>query len=338
MEDWAPEQSAFDDAHPIPDPLDAKVLLSLIHAVADTDVPPTRAWMQRLCASAESWSPSLAAPDACTALQRLAAAGFPAPAALLAQLLQPVAAAAAAGTLSTAQLSEALWSLSNLPGQGSEAGAATAQILGAAARRLPDFFAPDLARLVCAAGTLAAAPAAAAGPAEGPGANADAEPEPEAGPGPRSLGIDAAWVAKVMDECEYQVVEFPADFGAFDLARMALGLAQLSGLGTSGSGSSGAGPASGAGAAGSGAAWPEPSGRLRDALLKAVYARTRTIEEKAAVDYALARLDAKGKRSMHFDPRWTHEELNWLPRRERDKRRILKDGWYRTRWQGWRAD
>jgi hypothetical protein len=63
--------------------------------------------------------------------------------------------------------------------------------------------------------------------------------------------------------------------------------------------------------------------------------RTRTIEEKGAVDFALAKLDAKGKRSMHYDPRWTHEELKWLPRRERDKRRILSEGWYRTQWGGW---
>ncbi len=33
--------------------------------------------------------------------------------------------------------------------------------------------------------------------------------------------------------------------------------------------------------------------------------------------------------------RWTHEELHWLPRRERDKRRIIKEGWYRTKWGGW---
>lgn len=33
--------------------------------------------------------------------------------------------------------------------------------------------------------------------------------------------------------------------------------------------------------------------------------------------------------------RWTHEELRWLPRRERDKRRIIKEGWYRTKWGGW---
>lgn len=61
-----------------------------------------------------------------------------------------------------------------------------------------------------------------------------------------------------------------------------------------------------------------------------------SIDEKGAVDFALAKLDAKGKRSMHYDPRWTHEELKWLPRRERDKRRILKEGWYRTQWTGWR--
>ena len=56
------------------------------------------------------------------------------------------------------------------------------------------------------------------------------------------------------------------------------------------------------------------------------------------MDFALARLEGVGHdRSMHFDPRWTHEELNWLPRRERDKRRILKEGWQRTQWGGFAA-
>ena len=43
-----------------------------------------------------------------------------------------------------------------------------------------------------------------------------------------------------------------------------------------------------------------------------MYSNTGSIEEKAAVDFALARLEGVGReRSMHFDPRWTHEELNW---------------------------
>jgi hypothetical protein len=47
---------------------------------------------------------------------------------------------------------------------------------------------------------------------------------------------------------------------------------------------------------------------------------------------------ATGSAPEHTCPalcRWTHEELSWLPRRERDKRRILKDGWFRTKWSGW---
>jgi hypothetical protein len=136
---------------------------------------------------------------------------------------------------------------------------------------------------------------------------------------------------------------------------------------------------------------------FRSWLMKAVYTHLRTIEEKGAVDFALAKLQ-QGDRSMHYDPRWvrragqgrptrprapggalpcpgawpgrwwaraarsacrpprqlvdrlpsthcrpraaaprrwTHEELSWLPRRERDKRRILKDGWFRSKWGGW---
>jgi hypothetical protein len=38
-----------------------------------------------------------------------------------------------------------------------------------------------------------------------------------------------------------------------------------------------------------------------------------------------------------FDPRWTHEELHWLPRNERDKRRIIKEGYFRTQWGGFSA-
>ncbi len=69
--------------------------------------------------------------------------------------------------------------------------------------------------------------------------------------------------------------------------------------------------------------------------MKAVYGKTRSVVDKAAVDFALSRLDEDSDKSMHYDPRWTHEELRWLPRRERDKRRILSEGWYRTQWGGW---
>jgi hypothetical protein len=69
-------------------------------------------------------------------------------------------------------------------------------------------------------------------------------------------------------------------------------------------------------------------------LSQAVYSKTCTIAEKAAMDFSLARLET-GARAMHFDPRWTHEELNWLPRVERDKRRIIKEKWYRTMWGGY---
>ncbi|KAI8467033.1 MAG: hypothetical protein J3K34DRAFT_524039 [Monoraphidium minutum] len=360
-----PEQSPFDDTHPIPDALGAAELATLLRAAAAaaaTAAPPSAPWMRRLCGAADArFAPGAAAgalssDDAFDLLQAFEAAGLCPPAAWQARLLQPLAAAAAGGALPPAALAGALWSLSNLssgadfgPGGGGGAGAAdeaaaaaaAAQLLSAAAKRLPDFFGPDLARLVCAAGTLAAAAAAPADAGGGGGADADAggaaaagalSPSPPRAPPVQqqpqqqphaALGVDATWVAAVLKECEYQVVEFPADLGAFDLARLALGISLLTDLGD-------------LGAAG-GAPWPEASGRLREALLKAVYARTRTIEEKGAVDYALARLDAKGKRSMHYDPRWTHEELNWLPRRERDKRRILKDGWYRTQWSGWRA-
>jgi hypothetical protein len=172
-----------------------------------------------------------------------------------------------------------------------------------------------------------------------------------------------------------------ADFSAWDLARAISGVADL-GL--------------------------QPGEEFRTWLMKAVYTHLRTIEEKGAVDFALAKLQ-QGDRSMRFDPRWawpgagalpawarpgcpwrlpprwqpaarclrrgwgpgvhagqppppppatcacalpagqqgrpraaprtarrwTHEELGWLPGHERDKRRIIKDGWFKTKWAGW---
>ncbi|GBF88250.1 hypothetical protein Rsub_00962 [Raphidocelis subcapitata] len=344
-----PQESAFDGAHPIGDAVTVQEFGALLSAAADSAVQPSAGWMAALCAAAAPGLGALDAAAACGLLQQLAAVGYCPPGGWQGQLLGPIVAAARGGSLPPAQLAEALWSLSNLSGGGAsgpqqqqqpqqqeeaagaaglDTAAAARELLAAAARQLPDFFGPDLAKAVCAGATLAAAAAAAAAaPGGGAPAAAAAAPggAPAAAAAPPPPAVDAAWAAAVLAECEYQLVEFSADFGAFDLARLALGLSLLSDLG--------ADPRSVQGPGG----WPEAGQRLRDALLKAVYARTRTIEEKAAVDYALARLDAKGKRSMHYDPRWTHEELSWLPRRERDKRRILKDGWYRSQWSGWRA-
>lgn len=178
--------------------------------------------------------------------------------------------------LSTRQLADVLWSLSNLP-HCPVSESFTADILAAVHSKRQDFYAPDLCSLLCAAGALGLKP-----PHE--------------------------WLSDMTAECEYQLCEFPADFGAFDLAKLASGLADLD---------------------------VAISDKMRTALMKSVYTTVRTMEEKGAVDFALAKLDLGGKKSVHFDPRWTHEELNWLPRRERDKRRILKEGWYRTKWGGW---
>jgi hypothetical protein len=290
-------------------------LTALLQAAADSESQPSAGWMAAACAAAAPALSELAgAEEACGVLRRLAAVGYCPPGAWQDGVLEKVGQAAADGALPPRLIADALWSLSNLSGlaAGPAAAAAVRQLLAAAGGQLQDFFGPDLTKMVCAAGTLASTTGSSSGGVD-----------PAAGP---PVGLDAAWAAAVFKECEYQMVEFSADYSAFDLARMALGLSLLADLGAA------AAPA--ADNAATGAAWPEPSGRLREALLKTVYARTRTIEEKAAVDYALARLDAKGKRSMHYDPRWTHEELQWLPRRERDKRRILKDGWYRTQWQG----
>lgn len=230
--------------------------------------------------------------------------------------------------LSTQQLAGLLWSLSNLrytpdPQQWQE-------LLQAAQGRLEEFYGPDLALLVCGAGSIlsstsssfdpeggvrlqqrAADAAAAAAAPSAPDADASMQVPLVSSSSSSSLGqlvLPAGFADAVLAEVQYQVTEFPADLGAFDLARLASGLADL-GI--------------------------SPSTALQDRLMKAVYMRTRTIEEKGAVDFALAKLDAKGKKSMHYDPRWTHEELKWLPRRERDKRRLIKEGWVRTQWTGY---
>jgi len=290
--------SPFDQAHPLDAQITPEALSALLRTAAASDAQPSTGWMAALCAAAAPGLDGLSAAQACAILQHLAAIGYCPPGAWQHGLLQPLGRAAAEGVLSSAQLAEALWSLSNLAclESGPEATEAIGRLLKAAKQQLQDFFGPNLAKMVCAAGTLAAS---------GDGAPPGSPAAPgSAAAGAAALGLDAAWATSVLEECEYQLVEFSADFEAFDLARMALGLSLVSDLGAAGSGGGG----------GSGTPWPEPSSRLRDALLKTVYARTRTIEEKAAVDYSLARLDAKGKRSMHYDPRWTHEELNWLPR------------------------
>ncbi|EFJ42323.1 hypothetical protein VOLCADRAFT_107300, partial [Volvox carteri f. nagariensis] len=138
-------------------------------------------------------------------------------------------------------------------------------------------------------------------------------PPSEAPAVPRSGGggftVDPELVRALGDEIRYQLTEFDADFDAADLGRLISGMAGL---------------------------WLGPAvagdEEYRRILMKAVYGKTRSIVDKAAVDFALSRLllDDPEARSMHYDSRWTHEELRWLPRRERDKRRILKEGWYRT--------
>lgn len=116
------------------------------------------------------------------------------------------------------------------------------------------------------------------------------------------------WTRDAVEEATFQLREFGADFSAMDVARLASGMAKL---------------------------LQEPDEEFREAALAVATAKTRTMEERSAVDFALGQLRV-GTRTLATDPRWTHEELNWLPRRERDKRRIMKDNWERTQWQGWK--
>lgn len=87
-----------------------------------------------------------------------------------------------------------------------------------------------------------------------------------------------------------RAAEFPADFTASDIARLARGMAAL-GM----------------------AARVFTDAEFTRVLMKAVYGKTRTLADKAAVDFALARLadgqglgpdgEANEARSMHYDPR-----------------------------------
>jgi hypothetical protein len=321
------------------------MLALLISAAAADDssaAPPSQAWVQQLAAQAAPLLQQLQAPQACQVLQQLSQLDFTPGEQWMAALLQQLCSQLA--DLSSQQLSGLMWSLSNLrytPQQQH-----WAALLLAGQSRLQDFYGPDLASFLCAAGSVyansnssfdletgarqqlataaggdagsgdagswllgvgTASGAATAQPAEA-ATQSNAAAVSSSAAAQTGLIIPDGWQAAVAEEAEYQVTEFVGDLGAFDLARLASGLADLG---------------------------VTPSSRLQETLLKAVYMRTRTIEEKGAVDFALAKLDAKGKRSMHYDPRWTHEELKWLPRRERDKRRILSEGWYRTQWGGW---
>jgi hypothetical protein len=284
---------------------------------------PSQAWLQQLLTAAQPLLQQAPAAAMCDVLQLLSRLDFTPDGSWMQQLLTGLC--SRLQDLSTQQLAGLLWSLSNLrytpdPQQWQE-------LLQAAQGRLEEFYGPDLALLVCGAGSIlsstsssfdpeggvrlqqsAADAAAAVTSSPDAGASTQASPASTSSSSVGQLVLPAGFADAVLSEVQYQVTEFPADLGAFDLARLASGLADL-GI--------------------------SPSTALQDRLMKAVYMRTRTIEEKGAVDFALAKLDAKGKKSMHYDPRWTHEELKWLPRRERDKRRLIKEGWYRTQWTGY---
>jgi hypothetical protein len=272
--------------------------------------------MAALCASAQPLLPRLSPGQLVQLLQHMAALNYTPPPAWM----DAASAALAPGVdaLAPAQLAGLLWAVSNL--SCAPPPALLQAALDASRQQLQDFLAPDLALAASAVGALLGG------------------------------GVPRAWAAAVVAEAEFQLVEYNSDWRPFDLARLIIGLSSMLRQPEPGSeGGAGAAPAAAASSPGdpqpsssgrslqeaAGAAEPQVTERFMTALMKAVYASTRTIEEKAAVDFALAMLAVDDRRSMHFDTRWTHEELKWLPRRERDKRRILKDGWYRTKWGGW---
>lgn len=279
---------------------------------------PSQAWMQQLLESAEPLLQQSPVSATCETLQLLSRLDYTPDSTWMVGVLSALC--SRLQDLSTAQLAGLVWSLSNLRHTPTQQ--QWQAVLAAAQARLEDFYGPDLATLVCGAGSILSSGSSSFEPEGGvrvqpAGLGAAAEASGQADAAGTSDGnsdsssqlvVPAGFADAVLAEVQYQITEFPADLGAFDLARIASGLADL-GI--------------------------SPTSALQDRLMKAVYMRTRTIEEKGAVDFALAKFDAKGKKSMHYDPRWTHEELKWLPRRERDKRRLIKEGWYRTQWTGY---
>lgn len=117
----------------------------------------------------------------------------------------------------------------------------------------------------------------------------------------------ANWLRKVITEVEYHLKEYVNDFSAYDIARYLTGLGDLGVSGNDG---------------------------FQELVQKAIYLKVKTIQERAAVDYALTRFDSGLKTSV-YNTKWTFEEIHWLPRHERDKKRIVKENWEKTQWQGW---
>ncbi|GAX75902.1 hypothetical protein CEUSTIGMA_g3345.t1 [Chlamydomonas eustigma] len=271
---------------------------------------------------------------------------------ITATLASPLSPARMTSQLSSHQFSETVWAVSELLdpshcGTGTQASSWASQVLTAATPLLPDFFGPDLAALIYACGQLykdpilwmtkqdTTAPAdqhdsngklsvdlshhsnkasASLGTSEGMASSTPSNFD-TAGKDVSVTGavrpvvnVDKGeWRTALAAESKFQLIEFTADFKPMDISNLLLGLADLS---------------------------VPIDADLHTAIRKAVFSKTGTIEEKAAMDFALARLET-GDKSLHFDPRWTHEELNWLPRRERDKRRIIKENWKRSQWGGY---
>jgi hypothetical protein len=226
---------------------------------------PSQQWMDTLLIQSMPLLPQMTAGNACEVCQQLSQIDFSPESQWMEQLLQQVCHHIA--QLSTPQLSGLLWSLSSLrhtPRQQHwEA------ILQASQTAMQDFYGPDLARLVCAAGSIynssnsiaeldlsraaqmdtSSADAAGSRHQTSTATTAVTTPVP-AWPSPVAAGLTLpnGWSAAVAAEVEYQVVEFLGDLDAFDVARLASGLADL-GI--------------------------TPSPRLQEALLKGAYMRTR---------------------------------------------------------------
>ena len=175
--------------------------------------------------------------------------------------LSPSRSESPVGCLPTRTLAEVAWAVSELSdtsttsggGPGSVASAWATGLLAAVVPRLPDFYGPDLSGMVCACGTLvkqpllwsssqtaaaetdeAAArpiPAAvmvAAATAADVGSRVTSSGPPGAAPLPPAPAAEVApWRSAVAAESTYQLSEFTADFGPFDIAQLAVGLADL---------------------------------------------------------------------------------------------------------------
>ncbi|WIA28837.1 hypothetical protein OEZ86_011364 [Tetradesmus obliquus] len=148
-----PEQSPFDAQHAIPEQLTLQDLLALLSAAAaddDSSEPPSEAWVQQLTARAAPLLQQLQAPQACQVVQQLSQLDYTPGEQWMGAVMQQLCSQLQG--LTPQQLSGLMWSLSNL--RYTPVQQHWAALLSAGQSCLQDFYGPDLAYFLCAAGSI----------------------------------------------------------------------------------------------------------------------------------------------------------------------------------------